>query len=78
MDTTKEIFGQIEKEIERQAQLGKSNTHTSQVWLTIVVDYIGRAVRYCYRGEEADEAMILKATTVMVQWLKYLRRASNQ
>lgn len=62
------IYSAIEEEIIRE-QMGKSFNHSDGIWLSILIDYLGRATRRIYSGQGVDKRMLIKVLAVGVAWL---------
>jgi hypothetical protein len=62
----------VDVQLERQAQKGKAMQHPHATWATIVMDYLGRAVRFVFNGETPSSLMLAKAVAVIITWAQSL------
>lgn len=66
----KDIYGMLEREIVLgQEGKGKAMSNSDGIWLSILVDYLGRATKRIFAGEGVNGLMLMKALAVGISWL---------
>lgn len=71
MDDRQKVYAEIEHWIAAQERKGKAFDHKDATWATIMMDYLGRAVRLCFQSPHvASYTFVAKALAVGVSWLE--------